>query len=109
MYTIKVVSINWIKGGVREVTDTMYLEAHGNVIFKILERNTNQNATAVVLDYITANKTSGGYNHNVNEESWFILVIDYELNTGELKTLFVYSSSEVYLMQNGKTIDKIII
>ena len=109
MYTIKVVSINWSKTGGREIDDTLFLEAHENVRFKILQRTEGQTATQAVLDHIEIKGANEPYNHRINDESWSILKIDYRQNSGEFKTMFVYSSAEVYLMQNGKTIDKFII
>ena len=45
--------------------------------------------------------------YNPSDESWNILHIGYFNAKGDYRDMFVFSNAYVYIMQNGKTVDKI--
>ena len=104
MYTIK---INVKKDIIQEseILDTFYLEA-SNILTKIYSRDDKTSVDELIIK--VSEKIQGTiFHHNPNENSWNILHISYFNDKGDYRNMFVFSNAYVYIMQNGKTVDKI--
>ena len=104
MYTIKInVKKNISQGS--EILETLYLEA-SNISTKIYSRDEKTSVDELIVK--VSEKIQGEiFHHKPNENSWNILHISYFNDRGDYKNMFVFSNAYVYIMQNGKTVDKI--
>ena len=104
MYTVKINVKKDISTG-SEILGTFYFEA-SDISTKIHSRDENSSMDELIT------KVSEGlqgeiHHYNPNDESWNILHIRYFNDRGDYNDMFVFSNAYVYIMQNGKTIDKI--
>lgn len=106
MYTIKINVKENISSG-SEIIDTLYLEA-SNISTKIHSRDDKSSIDDLIAE-ISKEIQGEIFIGNRNDESWNILHIGYFNDKGDYRNMFVFSNAYVYIMQNGKTVDKIFV
>ncbi len=110
MYTIKIQTWKGTEGGpaTKSPDDTHYIAGTG-IITATYEKAENESITDLAMRILKERNSGECFNINHSEEAYSIIFLSFFDEKGEYQTRLIFNLARVYIMQNGKTVDSIII